>query len=240
MRIKICGLMNAEDCRVINRCRPDYAGFVFADTRHRISDETAAELRENLDAGIPAVGVFVDDEPAHIASLIAAGTIQIVQLHGHEDAAYIARLRELIMETVQDRRWRTGTTETGTVPIIRAFRLPAEAFSETLAGLEDRIDCLLLDTAVKGVPGGSGKRFDLSLVPAKITKPWFLAGGLTPDNIAQVLEELRTVVRAKGGQMPFAVDVSSGVESERMGGHKDDARTERFCEKVRTLEMSGA
>lgn len=234
IRVKICGLMTEEDCRIVNRFRPDYAGFVFADTRHRISDETAAMLRKNLDPAIHTAGVFVDDAPEHVAALAASGTIDMIQLHGREDHAYIAELRRLLRETLQDGRWqRTETTE---IPLIRAARV--RDGSEILPAQALDTEYLLLDTFDPHVPGGSGRRFDLSLLPP-LMKPWFLAGGLTPDNIFAVLEETEAGTRAGDGHtMPLAVDVSSGVESEKAGGHKDAGLVERFLSEVRHYEQN--
>ena len=234
IRVKICGLMTEEDCAIVNRFRPDYAGFVFADTRHRISDETAALLRKNLDPEILTVGVFVDDAPEHITALAATGTIDMIQLHGREDDAYIAKLRRLLRETLQDGRWRR--TEMPDISLIRAARVRDGA--EILPAQAQDTEYLLLDTYDPHVPGGSGRRFDLTLLPP-LTKPYFLAGGLTPDNIFTVLEE--TGARTKTGDghtMPLAVDVSSGVESEKAAGHKDAGSVERFLSEVRRYEQN--
>ncbi len=80
--VKICGMMHEEDIDTVNKLHADYAGFVFADTRHRVSDETVRKLKKKLDPGIKAVGVFVDEPEEHMISLLKEGTLDMAQLHG--------------------------------------------------------------------------------------------------------------------------------------------------------------
>ena len=95
-KIKLCGLTRPEDIEAANALMPDYVGFVFAEKSRRfVPPETAAGLRERLNPEIPAAGVFVDAPPEHVAELLERGTIQIAQLHGQEDEAYIRALRGL-------------------------------------------------------------------------------------------------------------------------------------------------
>ena len=198
-RIKLCGLRREEDIRTANELRPDYIGFVFAPkSRRAVSRETAARLKAMLDPAIPAVGVFVDEEPEAVASLLEDGIIDLAQLHGHEDEAYIARLREL-----------TGK------PIIQAFRVRSREDAE--AAERSPADYILLDAGA-----GDGKTFEWDLVSG-IRRPYFLAGGLTPENAPAAVERLR----------PFALDVSSGIETD---GVKDPARMRAFVETVRGMQ----
>ena len=95
MKLKFCGLTREADIRAANETRPDYIGFVFAESRRRVTDEQAARLRVQLAPGIQAVGVFVNDDPTHIAELANHGVIDLIQLHGGESAAYIRRLRTM-------------------------------------------------------------------------------------------------------------------------------------------------
>lgn len=92
-KIKLCGLMHEKDALAANEARPDWVGLVFDAGRHFVSDETAAMIRKALNPSIPAVGVFVNEDPAHILSLVERGTIQYVQLHGGESEAYIKALK---------------------------------------------------------------------------------------------------------------------------------------------------
>lgn len=196
-QIKMCGLRRPEDIRAVNGLKPEYIGFVFfPGSRRYITPETANALKEMLDPGIEAVGVFVDENPETVAELLADRTIDIAQLHGHEDEQYLARLRKLT-----DR------------PLIRAFRIrSAEDAMRAQASSADRI---LLDAGA-----GDGKTFDWSWLRT-VKRPYFLAGGLNPENAARAVLELK----------PYAVDVSSGIETD---GFKDIQKMRAFIRAVRT------
>ena len=199
MKVKFCGLRRPEDIAAANRLQPDYIGFVFAAASRRcISSDTAAALRAQLAPGITAVGVFVDAEPSAVAALLQRGVIDMAQLHGHEDAAYIARLRAL-----------------STQPILQAFRVRTEG--DVQRANASSADWVLLDAGA-----GQGERFDWQLLSG-VTRPYFLAGGLSPDNIAAAIAQWH----------PWAVDVSSGIESD---GLKDERKMIRFMEQIRREE----
>ena len=195
-RVKMCGLRRAEDIEAANRLMPEYIGFVFAPASRRfISLEEAAALRQALSPGIRAVGVFVDEDAETVARLLESGVIDIAQLHGNEDEAYIARLKA-----------RTGK------PVIRAFRVKN---AEDLRAAEaSPADMILLDAGA-----GDGKTFDWSLL-SSVSRPYFLAGGLTPENTAEAVKRYH----------PFAVDVSSGIETD---GFKDCNKMRAFMRAVR-------
>ena len=195
-RVKMCGLRRAEDIEAANRLMPEYIGFVFAPASRRyIAPEEAAALRQRLRLGIRAVGVFVDAEESAAARLLAEGVIDIAQLHGNEDGAYIARLKA-----------RTGK------PVIRAFRVKS---AEDLCVAEaSPADMILLDAGA-----GDGKTFDWSML-SSVSRPYFLAGGLTPENTAEAVKRFH----------PFAVDVSSGIETD---GFKDCNKMRAFMRAVR-------
>lgn len=202
MKVKFCGLTRDADIAAANAARPDLIGLVFADSRRRVTDEQAARLRAQLARGIQAVGVFVRDDPAHIAALVEAGTIDLIQLHDGEDAAYIAALRALTR-----------------APLLYAVRVREHTDIERAAALD--VDYLLLDTYVKGVAGGSGQKFDWSLI-GTVEKPFFLAGGLTEDDLPRAL---RTGA--------FALDLSSGIETD---GRKDRTKMCRIAARIRGEE----
>ena len=195
VKVKFCGLKRPCDIAWANELRPDYAGFVFAGKKRRVSDDQAAALRKALDPSIPAVGVFVDDSLEHIGQLVTAGTIQIVQLHGCEDDAMI----EAVQQTLK-------------VRVIKAFSIASEA--DVRQARCSRADYILLDHGA----GGTGDCFDWALL-AHIDRPYFLAGGLNPDNSAQA-----------AALQPFALDVSSGIETD---GVKDKEKMKRFMAQVR-------
>ena len=168
MKLKFCGLTREADIEAANETGPDYIGFVFAESRRRVSDLDAARLKARLDPAIKAAGVFVNDTPEHIAALAGEGIIAFAQLHGDEDARVIERLRRLT-----------------DVPLIKAVRVKTRADIERALALP--VDYLLLDTYVGHAYGGSGKAFDWSLI-GDIPKPYFLAGGLCAENLEQALQ----------------------------------------------------
>lgn len=195
-KIKLCGLSRPCDIEAANGLHPEYIGFVFAPKSKRcVTPEKAAELRRLLAPDIQAVGVFVNETPEIIAGLLNNGTIDIAQLHGGEDKEYIKRLRTL-----------TGK------PIIQAFRIGAQ--QDILAAGNSAADFVLLDSGA-----GTGTVFDWSLLQG-IQRPYFLAGGLDPDNVRAAIETLH----------PYAVDVSSGIETD---GAKDKIKMAAFVAAVR-------
>ncbi len=185
VKVKICGLRRAEDIAYVNELQPDFIGFVFAKSKRQVTPKLAAELKAQLAPEIKAVGVFVNAEIDFILQLAKAQTIDIIQLHGDEDAAYCAKLKQLI-----------------NLPLIKAVRVKDAG---SLAGVNElACDYLLFDTYTPGQYGGTGKRFDLSLADKDISKPYFVAGGLEAANAAAVLAQTKA----------FAVDVSGGVETD--------------------------
>ncbi|MBR3419984.1 MAG: phosphoribosylanthranilate isomerase [Oscillospiraceae bacterium] len=195
-KIKICGLMTPQDAQYVNAVQPDFAGMILSPGfRRTVTRETAAAIREALDAAIPAVGVFVDADPADIAAYVNSGIIQTVQLHGHEDAAYIEKLRQMT-----------------DAQIFQAFRIRSAA--DVQQAEQSAADMILLDSGT-----GTGKVFDWSLL-SDIRRPYFLAGGLDPENAPAAVAALH----------PAGVDVSSGVETD---GRKDFAKIQAFVRAVR-------
>ncbi|MCC8122190.1 MAG: phosphoribosylanthranilate isomerase [Oscillospiraceae bacterium] len=167
-KVKICGLTRQSDIDAVNRCKPDYVGFVFAaESRRRLQPEEAAALRAKLSPDIQAVGVFVNQPVGWVASLCEQGVIDLVQLHGEEDADYLATLRRLC-----------------THPVIRA--VPVD---NTLPPLPAHADYYLFDTATPQ-RGGAGQPFDRSILDGYTGIPYFLAGGLSPDTVEEAIARL--------------------------------------------------
>lgn len=162
-KVKLCGLSRESDIAAVNKLKPDLVGFVFAKKSKRyVSPEQAAALKSLLAPDILAAGVFVNEPVEAVAELLDRGVIDVAQLHGSEDDDYIARLRAL-----------TGK------PIFRAFKVKSEA---DLPAIENcAADLVLLDSGA-----GTGKTFDWSLVRS-VQRPYFLAGGLDPDNVADAI-----------------------------------------------------
>mgnify|MGYP000279212981 FL=1 len=95
-KVKICGLRRKEDILIVNRLKPDYVGFVFADSSRKVTKEEAKALSKQLEKEICPVGVFVNEEPEIVAQIANAGIIDLIQLHGEEDEAYIQKLKALM------------------------------------------------------------------------------------------------------------------------------------------------
>lgn len=195
-KIKMCGLRRTEDIRFANQIMPEFVGFVFAENSKRcITPETAAQLRWELDYRIASVGVFVDAPVSFVADLARREVIDMVQLHGSENSSYISKLRSLV-----------------DVPIIQSFRV-SSPYDIECAALSDA-DFVLLDSGA-----GSGKSFDHSLIKG-LSRPYFLAGGLTPENVGEAVAELS----------PYAADASSSLEID---GVKSFERMKAFAEAIR-------
>ena len=167
VKIKICGLKRLEDIGIVNKYKPDYIGFVFADSKRKVSHKLASELKSNLDSEIISVGVFVDASQEEILELYDNGIIDMAQLHGHEDENYIASLKEKTNRKLQ---------------IINAIEMSEDIDLNECA--DTQADYLLLDSGK-----GSGKTFDWRLIRKDLKKEFFLAGGLDISNICQAIRE---------------------------------------------------
>lgn len=200
-RMKLCGLTRAEDIEAVNEILPEYIGFVFArKSRRYVSPQKAAGWRQILLPDIKVVGVFADEKPGVVAEMLNDGIIDLAQLHGNEDAEYIRQLRRLTGRLSRD--W-----------LIQAFRIDD---SEDIARARDSIaDYILLDSG----SGGTGTTFDWNMVKG-VDRPYFLAGGLNARNVGEAIDTLK----------PYAVDVSSGIETD---GIKDKAKMAAFAAVVR-------
>jgi phosphoribosylanthranilate isomerase len=195
-KIKMCGLSRPEDISAANEIRPDFIGFVFAKkSRRYVTPAAAARLKRELDPSIKAVGVFADSPISEIESLVSHGIIDMIQLHGNES--------EIFAEEVQDYC---------KCPVIKAFKI--KSVEDIKAASESRCRYILLDSGA-----GTGKTFDWSLL-SSIDRPFFLAGGLDPNNAEEAVRRLH----------PFCLDVSSGIETD---GVKDRNKMDAFAKAVR-------
>ncbi|MDO9467676.1 MAG: phosphoribosylanthranilate isomerase [Thiobacillus sp.] len=201
VRIKICGITRLQDLHAACDAGADALGFVFYEKspRHVTLASAAALLRE-LPPFVQSVGLFVNAEPAFIESVLQAVPLDLLQFHGDETPAACARFGR---------------------PYIKAVRVNRETDLLRCAADFDAACGLLLDAWVPGVPGGTGERFDWTLIPANLPKPVILSGGLTPDNVAEAVQRVR----------PWAVDVSSGVEVSK--GIKDAHKIAQFIAKAK-------
>ena len=188
MKIKICGLRRPEDVNYANEVKPDFVGFILSEGfRRSIKLETAMKLKSKLDPGIKAVGVFVNESPEYVAKCLEDGIIDAAQLHGHESEEDILYVKA-----------KTGK------PVIKVVKVEDRYVVE--AWLDSAADYLLFDSGT-----GTGKTFDWTVLTevladygGSLPKEFFLAGGITSEILDQAHEQIH----------PFAVDISSGVETD--------------------------
>ena len=190
--IKICGLFRECDIEYVNEACPDYAGFIigFPKSHRNVTPQETLKLRSRLLPQIRAVGVFVDQDPDTVAQIVKYADLDVIQLHGREDDAQIEYLRK-----------KTG------LPVWKAFKVRS---AETLAAASKcTADEVILDSGY-----GTGNAFDWSIAAKEresiLAGGFILAGGLTPENIPKALQLLR----------PKAVDISSGVETDKVKDRK--------------------
>ena len=199
-KIKLCGLKRACEIEWVNELKPDYIGFVFSKkSRRYVNPGEAGKLKAMLHSSIKAVGVFVDAKPEVIAGMVELEVIDAVQLYGNEDEAYLRELKKLIK-----------------IPVFQAFRITS---AEDIKRAEvSSADMVLLDAGA-----GCGEVFDWNLLK-DMKRPYFLAGGLTPENVSQAIKSLH----------PYGVDASSSLETE---GLKDSIKMAAFVKAVRGKEV---
>ncbi len=203
IKVKICGLTNVPDARAAAEAGADLIGLMFYERSARhVSLDLAAEIASALPPFITRVGVFVNPTEELVAEAIARCGLNMVQFHGDEPPEFCTQFGVMSM---------------------KAFRVRDSASLQALPRY--RTDAWLLDAFTPGQLGGTGERFDwdLAVQAGKLGRPIFLAGGLTPENVAEAVRRVR----------PFAVDVSSGVESAP--GKKDEAKVRAFIAAARAV-----
>ena len=190
-KVKICGLSTREAVEAAVNSGADYIGFIFAKSKRQVGIKQASHLAQFIPKTVQKVGVFVSPTLMELQEAIVKVPLDLVQIHGEFSDEDFEKLD---------------------VPSIRAISV-----EKTLEEIETKADFLLFDAPL----AGSGKTFDWELLKDEnIEKPYFLAGGLTVDNVKQAITFFR----------PYAVDVSSGVETD---GKKDLLKIMRFIESVK-------
>lgn len=202
-RVKICGITSQEDAEIVVDAGADAIGLVFYEKSPRfVTTLQAAEISQAIPAFVSCVALFKDAEVAYIDAVLQQVAVDLIQFHGSESESFCEQFAR---------------------PYIKALGMkgPANNVEYLMASAEKyhSAKALLLDGHAPGQAGGTGETFDWSSI-AKIEKPVVLAGGLTPDNVTQAIEIVR----------PYAVDVSSGVESAP--GIKDKDKVTRFMSLV--------
>ncbi len=201
VRCKICGITRIEDALAAAEAGADAIGLVFYARSPRAVDvRQARSIIAALPPFVSTVGLFVDATRCEINEILDAVPLDLLQFHGDESPEQCEGYHR---------------------PYVKALRVRSSDQVAQAVTTYRGASGLLLDAFVPGVPGGTGERFDWSLIPAGLTKPLILAGGLTPDNVASAVRRVR----------PYAVDVSGGVEAAK--GIKDIDKVRAFIREVR-------
>ncbi len=206
VRVKICGITNLDDAMAAVDFGADALGFVFFKGSPRyISQDKAGTIIRRLPSFITTVGVFVNENTEQIEEIIKLTGIDVVQLHGDEPPEMCNISRR----------------------IIKAIRVKSLESLDPLKNYKDKVSAFLLDTFTPDTLGGTGQRFNWDIAAdAKQFGRIILAGGLTPDNIADAIRRVR----------PYGVDVSSGVEEKK--GKKDHTKLKLFIERAKIALIS--
>jgi len=205
VRIKICGITSVGDAQAAAEAGADAIGLMlWGPSKRFVTNTKAAEIVRSLPPFVSKVGVFVDATAEEVLRAVKEIGLDTIQLHGEETPEFCKQFAPL--------------------KVMKAFRVKDASSLVTLT--DYNTDAWLLDSYVAGEKGGTGAVFnwDLAVQAKDSGKPIVLAGGLTPENIAEAVHEV----------WPYAVDVSSGVESAP--GKKDAEMIRRFVEAIRGIE----
>lgn len=205
VRVKICGITRPEDGVYAAALGADAIGLVFYQSSPRyVGVSRAREIVNALPPFISKVGLFVDQDEETITSVLTELPLDILQFHGNESAGECSRYG---------------------VPYIKAARMCEDINLIDFEQNYGDASALLLDTHIEGVAGGTGQVFDWKRIPARLNTPVIVAGGLTPENVANAISQVS----------PYGVDVSGGVESQR--GIKDHAKIDAFITSVNKASL---
>lgn len=205
-RIKICGINHLDDALKAVECGADAIGIIFVEKSPRYASLTDARvIAESMPPFVTVVGLFMDAPEEQVRAALKVVPLNLLQFHGNESAEYCDQFN---------------------MPYIKVLRMRENANVVAYAQEYPNASGILLDAYHQGMGGGTGQTFDWQLIPDKIPLPLILAGGLTPENVASAVEQVR----------PYAVDVSSGVESEP--SVKDHKKIEQFIKEVQRVGTS--
>jgi len=200
VRVKICGITRVEDALTAVAQGADAIGLVFyAPSPRAVSIEQAATIAKQMPAFVSVVGLFVNAEERFVKEVTSRVQLDLLQFHGDETPEQCAQYG---------------------LPFIKAVRVKLDTNLVQYAKDYSASRALLLDTYTEGVAGGTGHVFDWGLIPPDLNKPVVLAGGLTVENVALAIKQVK----------PYAVDVSGGVEASK--GIKDAAKIAAFMQQV--------
>jgi phosphoribosylanthranilate isomerase len=208
-KIKICGITNLQDALWAVNLGTDYIGFNFyASSPRKVSGKNAKDIVTKLPPFVIPVGIFVNEPVPVIAKLVKSIPLKAVQLHGQESPEVCAEVKAL------------------GVQVIKVISLQGPLNAADWTAYRDKVDFFLIDNGTGDVLGGTGQTFDwewLTSAP-ELGKPWFLAGGLKPDNVGEAIQKIH----------PPLVDVCSGIE--RLPTRKDFDAMKLFVQNVRSAK----
>jgi phosphoribosylanthranilate isomerase len=206
-RVKICGLTTLEDARYASGAMADYLGFIFVPGSKRyVNPDQAAAIIAWIE-GPEAVGVFMNQPLDDVIDIVNKTGVRLVQLHGQESVEYCSLMP---------------------VPVIKSISVDfddtTDSLTEKMRPYEGVVNYFLFDTSKDGQSGGTGYTFDWDILLNLYTEtPWFVAGGIGPDNVGAVVKKLQ----------PFGVDANSKLESEP--GTKQLEKFEMFFDEIRAI-----
>lgn len=203
-RVKICGLTSVDDAKHAADCGADAIGLVFYPASSRNIDDLALafDIAQSVGPFVEVVGLFVDADPAQIENVLSRVPLNCLQFHGDESAVFCEQFSR---------------------PFYKALRMKPELDIVEKVAEYSSSRGILLDTYVKGVPGGTGQTFNWNEIPSSLRNV-VLAGGLNPENVADAVRIAK----------PYAVDVSGGVEMSP--GKKDPQKVAAFIENARSIK----
>lgn len=211
-KVKICGIHLPEEIHIINSLEPDYIGFVLAPSKRQVTVEQARSLSKKVKSTIQKVGVFINPKIPEAANLLIEGVIDIIQLHGQEDLAYIHDLKSYVEENIGPLQYPW---------ILKAMRIEQASDVDKAACFAKQVDKNCFRLLLDGKSPGSGQSFDWQLLKG-FPEEYLLAGGLSPENVAKAIGLLN----------PMGIDVSSGVEMAREGYPGETIKSE---ERIKAL-----
>jgi len=186
MKLKVCGLNDRENILEVLKCKPDYIGFIFYDRSPRFVKDLPASFIHAINS-VKKVGVFVNESEIKILDTVSQYGLDLAQLHGDESPEFCSRIKR-------------------SAPVIKAFQISDEFDFATLTEFENACDYFLFDSKSENY-GGSGKMFDFQkLKDYKLSKPFFLSGGLDNSAISEIINHRSNILD------PYCLDVNSKFE----------------------------
>lgn len=218
MKVKICGITNIDDAKAACLSGADLIGLVFVEGTPRALDAgEAGKITSSLKCDVVKVGLFQNEDIGRVIDTVAFCGIDHVQLHGVESPEYCEQLKV-----------RMKTDKGIDLKIIKVFKVGKKVMPNNGYYPDDyeHVDYFMFDTYRIDLPGGTGEKFNWDLlreVKDSLRKPFFLAGGLTPENVKEAI----------ASSSPYGVDTSSGVEAEK--GRKDHKKLKEFIENAKKV-----